>query len=57
MLDAMEFGRRLAVERDLERSGQSRYIRATFDETGHFLLYPSLFGVKGKWGEGEKRGS
>ena len=53
-LDEMEFGRRLAVERELtdrERSGAdlaaARRENAAWDETGNFLLYPSLVGIKG----------
>jgi len=52
-LDEMEFGRRLAVERELtdrERSGAelsaARRENAAWDETGNFLLYPSLVGIK-----------
>lgn len=48
-LDEMEFGRRLAVERDLaERSIDSaKKENAAWDETGNFILYPSLVGIKG----------
>ena len=48
-LDEMEFGRRLAVERELaERSPEAaRRENAEWDETGNFLLYPSLVGIKG----------
>lgn len=49
-LDEMEFGRRLAVERELaERSvDAARRENAAWDETGNFILYPSLVGIKGK---------
>jgi len=40
----MEFGRRLAVERDVEKGGAVSHL--IFDESGHFLLYPTLLGVK-----------
>lgn len=46
-LDDMEFGRRLAVERDLEKSESRTRERPVWDETGTFLLYPSLLGIKG----------
>jgi peptidylprolyl isomerase domain and WD repeat-containing protein 1 len=47
-LDEMEFGRRLAVERELvERNMEyAKKECAIFDETGNFILYPSLVGVK-----------
>lgn len=49
-LDEMEFGRRLAVERELvERSADTAKKEcAAWDETGNFILYPSLVGIKGK---------
>ncbi|RKP27729.1 hypothetical protein SYNPS1DRAFT_12240 [Syncephalis pseudoplumigaleata] len=45
-LDDMEFGRRLAVDRELESSSQAHLMNAVFDESGHFLLYPTLLGIK-----------
>ena len=50
-LDEMEFGRRLAVERDLaERSiDAAKKENAAWDETGNFILYPSLVGIKGSF--------
>ncbi|KAI8053441.1 hypothetical protein BDF22DRAFT_725943 [Syncephalis plumigaleata] len=45
-LDDMEFGRRLAVDRELESSSQAQMMNAVFDESGHFLLYPTLLGIK-----------
>lgn len=56
-LDDMEFGRRLAVERELERTSEGgegstgkggllRTANAVWDESGHFILYPTLLGVK-----------
>lgn len=57
-LDDMEFGRRLAVERELDQTGQAGLANATvnatgigtanavFDETGHFLCYGTMVGIK-----------
>ena len=46
-LDSIDFGRRSAVEHELESSPRaSAQNNAIFDETGHFLLYSSLVGVK-----------
>lgn len=51
-LDDMEFGRRLAIERELELPGPDnkipgRWINAIFDESGAFVIYPTLSGIKG----------
>lgn len=45
-LDEVEFGRRLAVERELENPVVRSRIDVIFDETGHFILYGSLVGTK-----------
>ena len=45
-LDDLEFGRRLAIERDLQRSPYFNDLKAHFDQSGHFLLYPSPIGIK-----------
>lgn len=57
-LDEMEFGRRLAIERELDEGAAEGHAgavanatglgvaNAVFDESGHFLLYGTLFGIK-----------
>ncbi|KAF9241111.1 hypothetical protein BU15DRAFT_45146 [Melanogaster broomeanus] len=50
-VDDMEFGRRLAVERELEIPGPDGRIpamwsNAIWDESGAFVLYPTLLGIK-----------
>ncbi|OSX59926.1 hypothetical protein POSPLADRAFT_1149201 [Postia placenta MAD-698-R-SB12] len=50
-VEDMEFGRRLAAERELELPGPDgivpgRWINAIWDESGAFVLYPTLLGVK-----------
>lgn len=47
-LDDMEFGRRLAIEREIEKvkGGQSTTVNAVFDESGNFVIYPTLLGIK-----------
>jgi len=45
-LDDVEFGRRLAVERELESLAVRSRINVIFDETGHFILYSSILGTK-----------
>jgi len=46
MMPSMEFGKRLANERELEKSGFWPLERACFDDTGYFVLYPTPVGVK-----------
>ncbi|KAG9292622.1 hypothetical protein G9A89_006994 [Geosiphon pyriformis] len=45
-LDDMEFGRRLAVERELEKTSLATCMNAVFDESGHFIIYPTMLGIK-----------
>ena len=45
-LDAVDFGRRMAVERELDNPAARKRINVVFDETGSFLLYGSLYGTK-----------
>jgi peptidylprolyl isomerase domain and WD repeat-containing protein 1 len=40
-LDPMEFGRRMAVEHSLDQPSN-----AVFDESGHFLIYSTMLGIK-----------
>ena len=59
-MDDMEFGRRLAHERELEKDGvvaehgigvprgAARTMRAVWDESGNFVIYPTLLGIKGE---------
>ncbi|XP_064088885.1 peptidylprolyl isomerase domain and WD repeat-containing protein 1-like isoform X3 [Macrobrachium nipponense] len=42
----MEFGRRMAVERDVEKGGALGVCNLVYDESGHFLLYATMLGVK-----------
>ncbi|KAH7956167.1 hypothetical protein HPB52_006599 [Rhipicephalus sanguineus] len=45
-LPDMEFGRRMAGDRDLEKSEAFHYCNLTYDDTGHFLVYATLLGIK-----------
>lgn len=45
-LDEVEFGRRMAVERELDSPSLRSRINVAFDESGHFIAYGSLLGVK-----------
>ncbi|KAL4085525.1 hypothetical protein PRIC1_015119 [Phytophthora ramorum] len=43
-LDSIDFGRRAAVEREVANSDVVS--NCVFDESGHFILYPTLAGIK-----------
>jgi len=48
-LEPIDFGRRLAMEKELEvamATGACPPHNAVFDESGRFLLYPTLLGIK-----------
>lgn len=45
-LDNVDFGRRLAVARELENPAIRNRINVIFDESGHFVLYGSILGIK-----------
>jgi len=45
-IEAVDFGRRIAVERELEHSAARSRINVIFDESGHFVLYGSILGTK-----------
>ncbi|KAI9488051.1 peptidyl-prolyl cis-trans isomerase cyp15 [Zychaea mexicana] len=45
-VDDMEFGRRLAVERELEKSAAASFVNAVFDESNNFIVYATLLGIK-----------
>ncbi|XP_055546746.1 peptidylprolyl isomerase domain and WD repeat-containing protein 1 [Wyeomyia smithii] len=45
-LSNMEFGRRMANERDLEKSDSFSLMNITFDFSGHFIMYPTMLGIK-----------
>lgn len=45
-LDAIDFGRRMAVDREIEKTEGVPPPNAIFDESSNFLLYPTLLGIK-----------
>ncbi|CAB3257923.1 unnamed protein product [Arctia plantaginis] len=45
-LPNMEFGRRMASERDLEKSEAVQLANVLFDASGHFIVYATMLGVK-----------
>jgi len=46
VLPPMEFGKKISVEKDIARAGASKYNNLVFDESGNFLIYSSLLGIK-----------
>jgi peptidylprolyl isomerase domain and WD repeat-containing protein 1 len=47
-LDAIDFGRRLAAERELAGDPAAPAPNAIFDDSGNFLLYATLLGIKAR---------
>lgn len=45
-LPNMEFGRRLAVEKELEKTPAFQLCNALFDESGYFIIYANMMGIK-----------
>ncbi|KAJ7562782.1 hypothetical protein O6H91_03G084400 [Diphasiastrum complanatum] len=45
-LDAIDFGRRIAVEREIEKTENVPQPNVVFDESSNFLLYTTLLGIK-----------
>ncbi|KAF7284968.1 peptidylprolyl isomerase domain and WD repeat-containing protein 1 [Rhynchophorus ferrugineus] len=45
-LPNMEFGRRMAVERDLEKSEAFHLANLVFDYSGNFIMFATLLGIK-----------
>lgn len=45
-LEAIDFGRRMAVEKELEKTESAPPPNAVFDESSNFLIYATLLGIK-----------
>ncbi|KAL9029227.1 MAG: hypothetical protein Q9196_002508 [Gyalolechia fulgens] len=45
-LEDVEFGRRLAVEREIENPALQNKINVMFDESSNFIMYGSILGIK-----------
>lgn len=52
-LEDMDFGRRMALERELDQNsgpgGALRTANAVWDESGNFILYATMLGIKGRF--------
>ena len=46
VLPAMEFGKKMSVEKEIGRMGQAKFNNVVWDESGHFIIYASLLGIK-----------
>lgn len=46
IMNNMDFARRMAMERELDRNNITRYENALFDQSGNFVLFPTMLGVK-----------
>eukprot|EP01112_Ceratiomyxa_fruticulosa_P022938 TRINITY_DN8567_c0_g1_i1.p1 TRINITY_DN8567_c0_g1~~TRINITY_DN8567_c0_g1_i1.p1 ORF type:complete len:482 (+),score=91.09 TRINITY_DN8567_c0_g1_i1:2-1447(+) len=46
-LDPIDFGRRMAIEKEIDSAGENvPSSSVVFDESGNFIMYPTLFGIK-----------
>ncbi|KAH7510564.1 hypothetical protein FEM48_ZijujUnG0112000 [Ziziphus jujuba var. spinosa] len=45
-LEAIDFGRRMAVEKEIEKTESAPQPNAVFDESSNFLIYATLLGIK-----------
>uniref|UniRef100_A0A2P2LCW0 peptidylprolyl isomerase n=1 Tax=Rhizophora mucronata TaxID=61149 RepID=A0A2P2LCW0_RHIMU len=45
-LEAIDFGRRMAVEKEIEKTEMAPQPNAIFDESSNFLIYATLLGIK-----------
>ncbi len=45
-LDPMDFGRRVAVEKELLADAAAPHQNAIFDDSGNFVLFSTLLGIK-----------
>lgn len=45
-LEAIDFGRRMAIEREIEKTESAPQPNAVFDDSCNFLIYATLLGIK-----------
>lgn len=45
-LDPIDFGRRVAVEKEMVSDPSAPFQNAVFDDSGNFILYSTLLGIK-----------
>lgn len=45
-IDAVDFGRRLAIELQLAQAESAPPSNVIFDQSGYFILYPTMLGIK-----------
>nr|XP_043613658.1 peptidyl-prolyl cis-trans isomerase CYP71 [Erigeron canadensis] len=45
-LETIDFGRRMAVDREFEKTENAPQPNAVFDESSNFIIYPTLLGIK-----------
>lgn len=46
VVEDIDFGRRMAIQREINRAENVPPPNAVFDDSGNFLLYPTLLGIK-----------
>lgn len=46
LMDNMNFARKLAIERELDKNSMTAHENSVFDQSGAFILFPTMLGVK-----------
>lgn len=46
LMNNMDFARKMAIEREIDRTSMTCHENALFDSSGNFLLFPTMLGVK-----------
>lgn len=46
LMDGMNFARKMAIEREIDKNCMTVYENSLFDQSGTFLLFPTMLGVK-----------
>jgi len=46
IMPAMEFGKKMSVEKEITRTNLIKFNNLIYDESGYFLIYASLLGIK-----------
>ena len=46
VLDEIDYGKRMAVERELDKTADAPPSNVLFDDSSNFIIYPTLLGIK-----------
>ena len=45
-VELIDFGRRIALEKEINKNSSFAQSNVIFDESGHFIIYPTIMGIK-----------